>query len=439
MTDGIHCPRHPTVNIGLEWISYLNLQRKRSNGVKPFRTGGNVDINSLSDVDLTKMKTDKIETPARILVVDDEELNCFLLVSVLEQEGYEVLEAGNGHEALEIISNTPIDLVLLDVVMPEMDGFETCSHIRTKLGNLTLPVIFTTGLHDRNSRVKGKEAGGDDFLTKPVDSVELVVRVRNLLKTKAYHDLKERQKEALEEELERTRKQLLHADRLATLGTLAGGVGHELQNVYGVFSATLDFIKSNVQQGKLPDEEDLENLETVKKHLRTHATQLLNMGRPGPEHEGSLDLRDVVTATLSMLAVAGKTKRVQVQHRMPDAPVPVTVNRTRIEQVLINLVGNSVDALFEDGKTDGIIRIDVEAFHDNARVLCRVENNGPSIPDSLRETIFEPYFSTKQSRGGTGLGLSVVKHIVESYGGTVTVAERVGGGAVFEFDLPRQA
>ena len=184
------------------------------------------------------------ETNATVLVVDDNENNRELLRALLIPEGYLVLTASNGVRALEMVgSGRSIDLVLLDVMMPDMDGIEVCEHIRQELGILTLPIVFVTALDDRRSRIRGKAAGGDDFLTKPVDDVELLVRVKNLVRVKAYHDLKEHQRMLVEKELDNVKERLLHAERLATLGKLAGSVGHELGNITGVFTGTMYFIK----------------------------------------------------------------------------------------------------------------------------------------------------------------------------------------------------
>ena len=160
----------------------------------------------------------------------------YVILTLLAQKDYQVVEAENGVLALRYLRERAVDLVLLDVMMPEMDGFETCRRIREDMGDLLLPVVFVTALDDRESRIQGKAVGADDFLTKPVDAVELFARVDNLLKVKAYHDLRANQQQLLEEELTRTRERLIRADRLATLGTLTAGVGHELGNVATIIS-----------------------------------------------------------------------------------------------------------------------------------------------------------------------------------------------------------
>ncbi len=371
----------------------------------------------------------------RILVVDDDPRNRRLLDAMLRPEGYAVLEADSGEKTLELVGQGAADLVLLDVMMPGLDGVETCRRIRASAGpERLLPVIFVTALGDRDSRVRGKAVGADDYLAKPIDTSELLARVRNLLDAKAYHDLRERQRQLLEQELERRQVALLRAERLATLGTLAGGVGHELNNICAVFLGTMHFVQENATLGRPPEPDDLVQLLRVGEHLRVHAEHLLSLGRPGPDHAESLDLREVVTGTLAMLRTTGRAKYVEIESYLPETAVQVTINRTRIEQVIINLVGNAVDAAL--GREDPRVRIIVASPDEGGFVGVRVEDNGTGIAPEQLELIFEPYFTTKPPGRGTGLGLVVVKQIVESYGGKLHVQSSLGVGSVFAFELP---
>lgn len=376
---------------------------------------------------------------ARILVVDDDARNRRLLEAMLTPAGYEVVEADSGHVALEIVRRRPPDLVLLDVMMPGIDGIETCRRIRHELEQKLLPIVFVTALGERESRIRGKAAGADDFLIKPIDDTELLVRVKNLLDAKAYLDQRERHRELLERELERRSAMLLHAERLASLGTLAGGVGHELNNLTAVFVSTLHFTKENAARGLPPDPEDLAQLERVADHLKLQAQNLLSLGRPGPSHAERVDVRDVVRATVAMLRAVGRTKHVAVEIELPDRPVEVTVNRARIEQVLVNLILNAADAMAEARSRSPRVVVGVRPADARGRVTCWVEDNGPGIAADRLEAIFEPYVTTKPPDRGTGLGLPVVKQIVESYGGRITVKSVVGAGATFSFDLPDAA
>lgn len=376
-----------------------------------------------------------LRTVPRVLVVDDELPNRELLEALLLPEGYEVVQAASGVEALGIVAVRRPDLVLLDVRMPEMDGIEACRRIREDLRMVFLPIVFVTAVGDRELRIRGIEAGADDFLTKPVDELELLVRVRNLLKLKRYHDQREHQRRIVEQDLESMRAQLVRIERLATLGTLASGVGHELNNIATVLESVL-LMMIGRGSSEMPVARYVEELERVRDHISTHAAHLLELGRPGPDHTEMLDLRYVLESTLSLLRLAGKTKHLHVQCTVPDEPVLVTVNRTRIEQVLINLVANAADALDEVVGRERRIVVTLRSDPSSGRARCTVEDNGCGIPVEKLDAIFEPYFTTKAHGRGTGLGLPVVKHIVEGYGGTLSVETHPGQGATFRFDLP---
>jgi two-component system NtrC family sensor kinase len=244
-------------------------------------------------------------------------------------------------------------------------------------------------------------------------------------------------KASIEEQLDETRKSLLLAERRATLGTLAGGVGHELRNIAQIQLAAVDELLAAINANEdvtplartlLPD------LERVAEHITEHGKRLMQLARPGPDHVGPIDLNAVVKDVIAMLRGAGKLRRVAVITEVGREPLIVTVNRTRIEQILVNLVVNAVDAI---GERDGSITVDVRPSADGKRVVCEVRDTGSGIaPDDMGK-IFQPFFTTKPEDKGTGLGLPVARGIVESYGGTLVATSSVGAGTTFTFDLPR--
>jgi putative two-component system response regulator len=146
-----------------------------------------------------------------ILFVDDQHLNIELLEAYLTPQGYEIVTAANGKEALEKLSENKIDLILLDVIMPGMDGFEVTRRIRQDDKHRLLPIILVTALHETEDRIKGIEAGCNDFISKPVDKVELLAMVRSLLKVKAYNDLLSNYQKELESEVTSKTEELKHA------------------------------------------------------------------------------------------------------------------------------------------------------------------------------------------------------------------------------------
>ncbi|HEY0190686.1 MAG TPA: ATP-binding protein [Kofleriaceae bacterium] len=244
-------------------------------------------------------------------------------------------------------------------------------------------------------------------------------------------------KASIEEQLDETRKSLLHAERRATLGTLAGGVGHELRNIAQIQVAAVDELLAALGANEdvtaltrtlLPD------LERVAEHITEHGKRLMQLARPGPDHVGPIDLNAVVKDVISMLRGAGKLRRLNVVTEVGPEPLIVTVNRTRIEQILVNLVVNAVDAI---GERNGEITVDVHPSADGKRVVCEVRDTGAGIAAENLERVFEPFFTTKSEDRGTGLGLPVARGIVESYGGTLTARSTSGQGTTFIFDLPR--
>jgi two-component system cell cycle sensor histidine kinase/response regulator CckA len=166
--------------------------------------------------------------PARVLIVDDEPQNRQLLQVMLAPEGYLVVTAASGEEALAVVKQTPPDLVLLDIMMPGLDGYEVVAKIKADPTTRNIPVILVTALEDRSSRMRGLNAGAEDFLTKPVDRAELTARVRNLISLKAYGDYHDTYSRLLEAEIGSRTAELVDSERLyrSTFDNAPVGVAH---------------------------------------------------------------------------------------------------------------------------------------------------------------------------------------------------------------------
>ena len=243
-------------------------------------------------------------------------------------------------------------------------------------------------------------------------------------------------KASIESQLEEARTQLLLAERRATLGTLAGGVGHELRNIAQIQVAASDELASALaaRDDMRPlVTEILPDFERVGEHIAAHGQRLMQLARPGPDHVSPLDLNDVIRDVAAMLKLAGKLGHVDVRLALGTEPLTVTVNRTRIEQILVNLVINAVDAIMPE---QGVVTVEVRPSDNAARVIVEVHDTGNGIPAEDLDKIFVAFYTTKGERG-TGLGLPVVREIVDSYGGKLAVTSQLGKGSTFRFDLPR--
>ena len=273
-----------------------------------------------------------------------------------------------------------------------------------------------------------------------MDEIELIARVKNLVEVKAYRDQRERRRQHLEAELERRTQQLLHADRLIMLGTLAGAVGHELNNVAQVMTSSLELVAESARRGIAADAEDLLTMQAATGHLQAHARQLLTLARPGLDHPEQLDLRDVVSGAVQFLRAASRLRGVRVETELPSEPLLTWANRIRLEQVMLNLVGNAIDAVHGEPEARRRVRVRLRALDSTdergAAASCDVIDTGAGMSPEIEAQIFTPYFTTKGPERGTGLGLVVVRQIVESYGGTVTSRSVPGGGTTFTFDVP---
>lgn len=238
---------------------------------------------------------------------------------------------------------------------------------------------------------------------------------------------------SIAERLDQTRAQLVLAERRATLGTLAAGVGHELRNMAQILSGSISLL----EESRVAADDDVSlavtDLRRVADHVTTHARRMLDLAKPGPEHVRALDLARVVREVVAMLEGAGKLRAIETVLAVPDTAVLVTVNRTRIEQILVNLLINAADALRD---MRGQILIAIHVDEARQRVVVEVSDSGPGIPPDVLPHVFEPFFTTKGDTHGTGLGLPVAREIARSYAGDLSVKSEVGVGATFTFDLP---
>jgi two-component system C4-dicarboxylate transport sensor histidine kinase DctB len=231
--------------------------------------------------------------------------------------------------------------------------------------------------------------------------------------------------------------QLLRAERLASLGTMAGAIGHELQNVLTPFAGALEFIRRNAAEGRPPEAEDVSMLQQTQEHLLVHAHNLLNLGRPAqPGPNESSDLGHVVSDVLGMLRSAGLLRRAVVRLDVAVEAIVVGIGKVALEQVLINIIKNAVEALDDSRPERPAIQIGI-GYSGDATAECTIADNAGGVADGSLPLIFEPYFTTKSPERGTGLGLFVVRQLVRAAGGDVTVQSEQGRGTTFAITVPR--
>ncbi len=472
--------------------------------------------------------------PFRVLVVDDAEANRVLLAEALLLEQYDVAAVDCGHAALRSIAAAPPDLVLLDVMMPDMNGLEVCASIRAQPEARDIAIVLVTALADRESRGKGFEAGADDYLTKPIDISELRMRVRTMARLRRYRNLVEERGRAaaianlspaaivmndaggLIVEANAAARALLSqggdltgslltqtiapvdaADRdwlIAGQPTPAGvprvvaimvdGQQHAVE----ISRVVASYQDQDVAIVVLQDVTELDRLRDVAQRLRRHEAvaraatgvahdfrnyltaiqmglDLLGYELPSHVTAGRETIRDIqaqidigVDLTRRITAIGRGSEEPSeaidmakilceltplMRHWAGDAELllellaspPIRANRDDVFQVISNLVVNAAQAVGGQGRI--VVRVGPDRENGTTGpTRLEVADNGCGMDDATLDRIFEAYFTTKESRGGTGLGLATVHEIVTRVGGLIRVDSAIGRGTTFSIVWP---
>jgi len=354
-----------------------------------------------------------------ILVVDDQPINVQLLKRKLEREGIQVSTAYNGVEALELVKKVKPDLILLDVMMPDMDGIEVCQHLQSDEVTRSIPIIFITARTSKEGKLEGLGVGAVDYITKPIDLDETLARVQTQLRFVT-----------INREMIDLQRRLVEARRAATIGAVTQGIAHNLNNLLGVVIGYLDLIKAyydkpeQVRKNAQHVEEAVHRIVSIIKQL----SSLVVKSRP-PVAKGNL--KRMLDNSVSRFHTEYKlTAPVTIEN--PLGEFVFETNYEVFEEVLTKLLINAWEAYDNRPTEPRPITIHAALINkaDEGKLLeVRVEDSGRGLDEEIRDHIFEPFISSKHTVG-VGMGLTVARHALRNLGGEATVIDREGGGAV---------
>lgn len=347
---------------------------------------------------------------AVVYLVDDDALARSMISEMLNHR-FEVHHFSRGEDAIAALENLWPDVVLLDVVLPGLDGIETCRRMKQRAGERPLPVLIVAGNAEPKERLRGAEAGADDFLGKPVNRIELRARVSNVVKLGFF----QRQQLQAGARLQTLQGQLEQAERFATLGTFASGMGHELNNA----AAVLRGIAEELKHVAGVDADIADDLAHVTHQLQELGGAAQRLSRP-VEAEAMVDMRDVVRDVVWLTKVTGRGKYVEILLDLPPGAVLARLIPVQAQQVVLNLLTNAVDALAHVRK--GQVTVSLRAS--SGMVHLVLSDNGPGMPP---EAIAATAPFTTKGPQGTGLGLLLVRQLLTVWRGTTNVESNEHG------------
>ncbi len=368
------------------------------------------------------MKLDKKK--ANILIIDDNTKNLQVALNILSREGYHLLYAQDGEKGLELAFNSDIDLILLDVLMPDMDGYHVCQKLKSSPKTKDIPIIFLTVKDEEKDIVKGFECGGVDYVTKPFYTSILLKRVETHLKLKILNDNLQKEVNEKIEKIRLKDQMLFQQAKMASMGEMIANIAHQWRQPLGSINSTIIGVQSKLAikkfdlntpkgQKECMDyiNEKLSNIEGYTQHLSHTIDDFRNFFKPNKD-KTTFFISELIETSINLLSANFQNSDIQIITHINEAKIHTLENE--LLQVIINLLNNAKDALLKvEAHPCKVIFIHTKV-ENNTLHIC-VKDGAGGIEPEIMDKIFEPYFTTKHQSHGTGIGLYMSKEIIEKH------------------------
>jgi DNA-binding response OmpR family regulator len=355
-----------------------------------------------------------------ILVVDDQPININLLERKLQRENMDVITAANGKECLEAIVRVTPDLILLDVMMPEMDGIETCERLKKNPETNSIPIIFITARSSKEGKLEGLNVGAVDYITKPIDLDETLARVKTQLRLQEIH------RENLE-----LQKRLGESRRTAAVGAVTQGVAHNLNNLLGVAVGYLDLLKTSADNPEMV-RRSVALIDSAVDRMIDIIRQLSTIASIDRLPMQDQSIQELLDAALARFREEFKILSPIIVRNLTPKGFSVRTNSEILESIIGKLLINAFESLPKGVNPDGKIELEAKldtAEGDTPRIVIQILDRGVGISPEVAENLFDPFITTKTAVG-RGLGLTMARHAIRNLGGDIELLPRPEGGTI---------
>jgi len=375
---------------------------------------------------------------SKILVVDDNDDNLELIEDFLDDEGYEnIICVSGAKEAYDVLATNEIELIILDIMMPEIDGLEACRYIKSHNEYKDIPIIIATAKADLETLQAGFDAGANDYVRKPItNDIELLARVKNALTLKCQlnyiKDMNKTLDSKVKAEIEKNhKKDLLMQEqaKLAAMGEMVGSIAHQWRQPLNALSINIQNLEDDFADGLIDEKfvsEFIDKNQKIIGFMSNTIDDFRNFFRVDKE-KTEFSILESINSVINILSAVMKSYNIKLEISGEDFKFYGYKNE--FSQVVMNIINNSKDALIERDVEDKKIIIEINSD------TIKLKDNGGGIDEEIIDKVFDPYFTTKKQDKGTGIGLCMSKMIIEdNMNGSLNVTN-IENGVMFEIKL----